>query len=271
MKRFLFALSMPLWIWSGGSAATPTSVAPSKEVVIRHEHALAWQRTFLALWKAKQYQSLKFMDRLGEREFSDHPLWKDPQFRATWQAWLRVRAQQGWSVGDGNVGMWRLAEGQNALRPSIGFKREGDGSWWVVFVQPQQVKNQHHAGWECRGRCKVTVSNGHRKRSLDMRPPQSEEWQRVYTLGAVIPYELLTSSANLWTVQFPNGDRFDFDVSFAPSICQQLLGACWSNPTASSLPSSPSTPSSQGTSVASPPPPSDASTPTIQPSPSLGD
>ena len=189
-------------------------------------NAQIWSQTFRTLYQQKQYSKLKKIDHMGKDIFFSSSIWQDQDFLNTWSNWSKQKAILSWEVGNGNLGMWKIAEGDDTFRPTMGLKREQNGQWWLVFVKPQNVGGEASEGWSCAPNCSIKITTNGVTRTVLMRPPQHQEFQKVHTIGAVAPKFLFTNQEQLWEVSFPNNEKVIFDVSFAPSICQKMFGAC---------------------------------------------
>ena len=222
---FLSVIVVTVSSCSFGQEEIQAQTLPSQQEMLQ-KNALLWKNTVVSLYNNKEYAKLKSIDDMGKDVFKDTSIWKDKDFLVFWDKWSKHKALLSWEVGNGNLGMWKVADGNKKELPTMGLKREQNGQWWLVFVKPQNINGSQFNGWNCNPRCNIKISSNGVTRTLVMRPPQHQEYEKVHTIGVVAPKYLFTDQVQLWEVSFPDKQTYKFDVSFAPSVCDKLFGKC---------------------------------------------
>ena len=212
----------------------PISDLQKNKKDLLEQNAILWKNKVLSFQDKKDWQALTAITPLAA-DFKDTPVWRDPNFVARWREWLQKKSVLSWSRGERGANIWKLAEGKHPTRPSVGLKREQNGSWWIVFVGPEndEKTKSTNLGWPCENTCIVTIKTNGIEKTLTMRAPLHQEWRRVYTLGAPLPREILGARNQMWEVEFPFDDgegaeenTFSFDMSNMEEVCRVYFGSC---------------------------------------------
>lgn len=182
------------------------------------KNAHAWSEVFAKLVHERQWEQARAIASIGERNFQNTEIWSASQFQTTWQTWQRGNAYSLWKAGKDQRSMWRLAEGLDENRATLGVRKEADGSLWLLFVRPPTA-----SAWDC-ATCAVTVTIDGRSQRWNVRSPNNQKPTSV--LGMTLPPVLFVNSTRMWDVTFPDGKKETFDVSFAPLICGYKITEC---------------------------------------------
>ena len=185
--------------------------------------AQAWKSVVISLVRQQEWNKLQMIAPLGKKVFSTTDIWRDQQFLSAWNAWLAQSSKLSWALDDDRKGMWRQSEGKNINRPSIGIRKEQNGTWWMVVVDPA------HKGWHCPANgCVVVVDTGVRKLSLNAKPPIGSKWDDAQAIGMMLPINDLKDQEQYWNVRLPGaGEDVVFDMSYARRTCQTKMMDCF--------------------------------------------
>lgn len=181
-------------------------------------NARAWSEVFSKMVHERKWEQARAIAPIGERNFRTTQIWNDPQFQKTWNLWQQGNAYSLWTAGKDQRSMWRLAEGKNENRATLGVRKEADGSLWLLFARPATAPV-----WNCKF-CAVTITiNGHAQR-WNVRAPNNQAATSV--LGMSLPPSLFVNAPRTWDVEFPDGSKETFDVSFTPLVCRYKVAEC---------------------------------------------
>lgn len=170
--------------------ARPSDATPHPDSAVT---ARDWASMLIALADAKDWGPAMWVAPIGVQSFAHEAIWSTPALQRAWRATLVAKAQQGWSVGTGGTSLWRLADGADPLRPSLGLVRQNDGSWWVVIAEADSVDGVPTVPWSCPAAgCPA---------SLDVLvPPAAGLLASTWALSEAWP-----STANSVTLRHPDG------------------------------------------------------------------
>lgn len=257
-RLLLSAVALALGVGSASAQAVAAQVVPTTTTVLAparpsdttphpdaDQSAAAWADVFSALVAAHQWSAADLIAPIGPRSFAAAPIWTAPKFQAVWSAWQLSRSQRAWVVGDDGRSLWRLAEGTDVLRPSLGVVHQPDGAWWLVLAEPPGPADRPTPTWPC-------AAQGCAVRLLIAQPGQSprpvlvtahdpdghQDGAPTRILGFPLWPSLVASGPARWTITPPNGAAFTFDVGFLHQVCAGARLPC-DQPASSPAPAGP--------------------------------
>ncbi len=193
----------------------PVSVAANDAT---EKNAQAWSTVFSELIAARQWDKARTIASIGEKHFKSTHMWSTPQFQRTWTIWQKGDAYSSWTMGKDHRSMWRLAEGVEENRPTLGVRKEADGSLWLLFARPPSAPQ-----WNCAS-CSITITTHERTQRWTVRSPNSQSPTSV--LGVTLPPSLFVNGPQTWRVGFPDGSTEVFDVSYTQMVCGYKVSEC---------------------------------------------
>lgn len=193
----------------------PFSVAASDAT---EKNAQVWKTVFSELVAARQWEQARTIAPIGEKNFQDTKIWNTPQFQNTWTLWQKGNAYSSWTVGKDQMSMWKLSEGTEENRPTLGVRKELDGSLWLLFARPPNAPQ-----WNCAS-CTITIVSNGRPQRWTVRSPNNNILTSV--LGMTLPPSLFINAPRVWRVEFPDGSIEFFDVSYTPLVCGYKVSKC---------------------------------------------
>lgn len=211
MKKFILAFIL-----------TPFSVAATDAT---EKNAHVWASTFSQLVATRQWDQARAITPMGEKHFQNTDVWRTQHFQNTWELWQKGNAYSSWTAGKDQRSMWKLSEGTEENRPTLGVRKELDGSLWLLFARPATA-----AQWNCTS-CTITIAFDGRSQRWTVRAPNNKSPTSV--LGMTLPPSLFVNAPRVWNVEFPDGSKEVFDVSYTPLVCGYKISECamlW-NPT----------------------------------------
>lgn len=193
----------------------PFSVAATDAT---EKNAQAWGPVFSELIATRQWDKARTIAPIGEKNFKSTQMWSTPQFQQTWTIWQKGNAYSSWTMGKDQRSMWRLAEGAEENRPTLGVRKEADGSLWLLFARPSTAPQ-----WNCAS-CTITIVVNDRPQRWTVRSPNNQTPTSV--LGMTLPPSLFVNGPRLWHVEFPDGSQEVFDVSYTQMVCGYKVSEC---------------------------------------------
>ena len=127
MKKFILAFIL-----------TPFSVF-AQDATEKNAHA--WVNTFSQLVATRQWEQARTIAPIGEKHFQNTDVWRTQQFQNTWDVWQKGNAYSSWTAGKDQRSMWKLSEGTEENRPTLGVRKELDGSLWLLFAVLKPLRN----------------------------------------------------------------------------------------------------------------------------------
>ena len=185
---------------------------------VDEQSAVVWKNTLQTLVQQRQWEQARAIAPLGPKHFSTSSVWNDPEFQKVWTLWQQGNAYSLWKVGKDGRSIWRLAEGSDPQRPTVGIRQEPNGSLWVVFARASSEQP-----WVCAPSCTITLSLNGKTQPWTVRPPSSSASNVV---GMSLPIGLLRNTVSVWSVKMPDGSESVFDMSFTPLVCQYKIPGC---------------------------------------------
>lgn len=189
------------------------------------KNAQAWAATFSQLVATRQWEQARTIAPIGEKHFQNTKIWSTQKFQNTWVLWQKGNAYSSWTTGKDQRSMWKLSEGNEENRPTLGVRKELDGSVWLLFARPATAPQ-----WNCTS-CTITITFNGRSQRWTVRSPNKQSLTSV--LGMTLPPSLFVNAPRVWNVEFPDGSKEIFDVSYTPLVCGYKVSECtmlW-NPT----------------------------------------
>jgi hypothetical protein len=218
--------------------ARPSDNAPNPASALA---AQDWASMLIALASSKDWGPAMWVAPIGVRSFAREAVWADPILQQAWRSTLVARARQEWSVGADGRSMWRLANGEDPLRPSLGLVRQNDGSWWVVIAEPDSVDGNPTSTWSCPATgCSLIMkiqtpsitsslpdewdqspSWSHTEQSVTLRHPDGRQTSGpTRVLGFSLRPSFAGNVVSVWSLNLPGSDQvWSWDLSFLPEIC----------------------------------------------------
>lgn len=193
--------------------ATPVYATEATE-----SNARAWAQVFSKMVQERQWERARSIAPIGAQNFQNTVMWSTPQFQKTWNVWQQGNAYSLWTAGKDQRSMWRLAEGTEENRATLGVRKEADGSMWLLFARPATAP-----AWDCKS-CAVTIRINGRAQRWTVRAPNNQTPTSV--LGMTLPPSLFVNAPRTWDVEFPDGKTETFDVSFTQLVCRYKVSEC---------------------------------------------